>query len=51
MGAASQRLYDNDNGILDDYGQFWAKVATQFSNTSAILGYEVCAFNMVDLTN
>ena len=26
IGAASQRLYDNDNGVLDAFGQFWIKV-------------------------
>lgn len=39
-GAAFQDLYDNINGMRDDFGQFWAKLAATFKNRD-ILGYEI----------
>ena len=43
VGAAAQRLYDNDNGTLDAYGLFWSRVAARFTNTPGVLGACVCA--------
>lgn len=56
ISAASQRMYNNDDGILDRFGDFWSKVATAFQNVSYMLGYEVLnepwlgdIYNMPDL--
>ena len=38
--TAYQDLYDNKNGMLDDLGAFWAKVATHFASVPAVLGYD-----------
>lgn len=40
-GAASQRLYDNEDGLLDRYGDFWQTVARMFQNYSSVLAYEI----------
>lgn len=42
LGNAVQRLYDNEDGILDLYGRFWATVAREVCMPNAnCLGYEV----------
>ena len=35
------RLYDNYEGILDKFAQFWGTVATRFAESDFILGYEI----------
>eukprot|EP00117_Sycon_ciliatum_P003460 scpid64413/ scgid8242/ Endoglycoceramidase; Glycosphingolipid-specific enzyme len=40
-GAAAQRMYDNDQGILDRFGEFWRMIATMFRDNPAVLGYEL----------
>ena len=37
---AFQNLYDNKQGILDEFGKYWAFVAKRFANTTNVLGYE-----------
>ena len=41
LGKAFQNLYDNVNGSLDAYGNFWKKVAKKFANNKYILAYEI----------
>ena len=41
IGAAAQRLYDNDKGILDRFGEFWKLVASRVKDYHNILGYEL----------
>ena len=41
IGAAAQRLYDNDGGILQRYGEFWAMMAQRFKDNPGVLGYEL----------
>ena len=41
VGAAAQRLYDNDQGILTRYQEFWAMMAKRFRANPAVLGYEL----------
>ena len=41
IGAAAQRLYDNDQGILDRFGMFWQKIAGRVMNYPNVLGYEL----------
>ena len=41
IGAAAQRLYDNDQGILDRFGKFWQLIATKVMKYSNVLGYEL----------
>jgi hypothetical protein len=31
-----QALYDNDNGVLDAFEQFWVTVAARFRNNPAV---------------
>ncbi len=39
LGASAyQSLYSNVDGLADAFGQFWAKVATTFGNTSSVIG-------------
>ena len=40
-GAAAQRMYDNDQGILDRFGEFWRMIATRFRDNPTVLGYEL----------
>lgn len=41
VGAASQRLYDNDQGILDRFGKFWQLIASKVGKYPNVLGYEL----------
>lgn len=41
IGAAAQRLYDNDDGILDRFGEFWKLIASRVKDFPNILGYEL----------
>jgi endoglycosylceramidase len=41
IGAAAQRLYDNDRGILDRFGEFWQLIASRVKYLPNVLGYEV----------
>lgn len=36
-----QSLYNNSNGIRDEFGRFWGAVATRFRNISHIIGAEL----------
>ena len=40
-GAAAQRLYDNDGGILDRFGKFWQLIASKLKEFPNVLGYEL----------
>ena len=41
IGAAAQRLYDNDKGILDRFGEFWKLIAGRVQQFQNVLGYEL----------
>jgi len=41
IGAAAQRLYDNDQGILDRFGTFWQMMASRVMSYPNVLGYEL----------
>ena len=41
VGAAAQRLYDNDKGILDRFGEFWKLIASKVKDYPNVLGYEL----------
>jgi len=41
VNAAFQALYDNDQGIRDQFVKFWAKVVQTFKGVRGILGYEL----------
>jgi len=41
VGAAFQALYDNTNGIRDQFSKFWGKIAESFRDTPGVLGYEI----------
>ncbi|EGD73572.1 hypothetical protein PTSG_12288 [Salpingoeca rosetta] len=41
VGAAVQRMYDNQDGLLDAFCSFWALVASTFKSYTNILGYEL----------
>ena len=41
IGAAAQRLYDNDAGILDRFGKFWKLIASRVKHLPNVLGYEL----------
>ena len=41
IGAAAQRLYDNDQGILDKFGRFWQMIASKVRDYPNLLGYEL----------
>ena len=41
IGAAAQRLYDNDQGILQRYADFWVMMAKRFKDNPGVLGYEL----------
>jgi len=34
-------LYDNDQGIQDQFANFWGTVAKFFANNDYVLGYEI----------
>jgi endoglycosylceramidase len=36
-----QRLYDNADGVQDDFAEFWRRVALRFASNPHVLGYEV----------
>ena len=40
-GAAAQRLYDDDNEILDRFGMFWQLIASKLKQFPNVLGYEL----------
>ena len=41
VGAAAQRLYDNDKGILDRFGDMWKLIAGKVKDFPNVLGYEL----------
>jgi len=41
VGAAFQALFDNKNGIRDQFSAFWGKIAESFRDTPGVLGYEI----------
>lgn len=41
IGAAAQRLYDNDQDILNRFGLFWQLIADNVSKFPNVLGYEL----------
>ena len=41
IGAAAQRLYDNEQGILDRFGEFWRLIASRVMKFPNVLGYEL----------
>lgn len=41
VGAAAQRLYDNDDDILTAFGKYWQRVAKRFMSNPAVVGYEL----------
>lgn len=41
VGAAAQRLYNNDEGILDRFGEFWKLIASRVRDYPNVLGYEL----------
>ena len=41
VAKAYQDLYDNHNGMLDDFVRFWEFTAKQFANNPNVLGYEL----------
>jgi len=41
VAAAFQALFDNKEGIRDQFIKFWGKVAEAFHDTPGVLGYEI----------
>jgi len=41
VGAAFQSLYDNYNGVRDQYAEMWREVASKFVGGSRVLGYDL----------
>jgi len=41
VNVAFQQLYDNVSGARDAMAEFWTKIASVFSDSGNILGYEV----------
>jgi endoglycosylceramidase len=41
LGAASQRLYSNEDGLADKMGLMWQQVAGAFKGHPAVIGYEL----------
>ena len=41
LGSAAQELYNNDRGLLDQFGKFWALIAEKISHYPNVLGYEL----------
>ena len=41
VGVAAQRLYDNDETILEKFGEFWQMIALKVKDFPNILGYEL----------
>ncbi len=52
LGASAyQSLYSNVDGLADAFGQFWAKVATTFGNTSSVIGVGIISSVFVIITS
>lgn len=41
ISSMFQCVYDNQDGLWDSLGNFWKKVASRFSHTENVLGYEL----------
>ena len=41
LSSSTQLLYDNYDGRLDRFGEFWKRVATEFKDEEFVLGYEL----------
>eukprot|EP00727_Mastigamoeba_balamuthi_P001230 m51a1_g11103 putative cellulase (glycosyl hydrolase family 5) subfamily protein (512) ;mRNA; r:55237-57808 len=41
VGAAFQSLYDNREGIQDEFAEFWRRVAAQLNTSETLLAYEL----------
>ena len=41
VSAAAQRLYNNNQGILDQFGEFWRLIASKLRDYPNVLGYEL----------
>ncbi|EFA85830.1 hypothetical protein PPL_01061 [Heterostelium album PN500] len=41
VGATFQSLYDNAEGIQDEFLKYWQQLAKTFQNVSTVLGYEI----------
>ncbi|EGG17200.1 hypothetical protein DFA_08187 [Cavenderia fasciculata] len=41
VGAAFQSLYDNVDGILDEFVKYWQLLATTFVDSNTVIGYEI----------
>ena len=41
IGAAAQRLYDNEEGLLEHFGEFWKLIASRVKHLPNVLGYEL----------
>ena len=41
VGRSFENLYENTNGLRDEWAKFWAKTAEAFKNHSSIMGYEL----------
>jgi endoglycosylceramidase len=39
--SAIGRWYDNYNGVLDKFSNFWGKVAFEFKDSKFVVGYEL----------
>jgi len=39
--AAFQNLYDNVEGVQDNFGEFWRRVAERFDTNDYVMGYEL----------
>ena len=40
-GQAFQNLYDNVDGLRDEWANFWKKTAYTFKEQASVLGYEL----------
>ena len=41
IGSAAQELYNNENGILDRFGKFWALIVGKVRHYENVIGYEL----------
>ena len=41
VGRAFQNIYNNTDGLLDSLAQFWKKTASEFSDVTSVIGYEL----------
>jgi endoglycosylceramidase len=41
VASAFEDLYQNWNGVLDSFGNYWKKIVSEFKNKRNILGYEI----------